>query len=552
MTAVVATKPARSRARIARARRSLRLPDVGRALRGLLRRAVERRLGDYRQQIAWIDPSAALGPPPRHRCRVCVIGGGIAGITAASALSSRGFRVTLLEAKEGLGGMLGSSRARFADGFEAEVDHGFHAFFRNYYNLSTLLERTGVRDNMRSIDDYLIRAQDGKLLRFSDLDRPPLLNLLSMARRGMFRWSDLLANRRTRDNLDALLRYDATRTFADYDHISFAEFARAAALPRRLQLAFTSFARVFFAEERRLSMAELIKSFHFYFLSNDAGLIFDYPADDFDSALIGPLRDHLEQRGVALRLGRPVSAIEPRTDGSFDVDGERFAHVVLACGAAGARQIARSSPRLVERCPELVERLSALRPSQRYAVLRAWSDRSLRGDLPVFLITERARVLDAIAVVSRIGSSARRWVATHGGSVYELHCYAVPDELPDSEIGRLLLEEAERAFVELRGQRVRYEHLHIGEDFTAFHVGTGRRRPPIDTGVAGLYLAGDWVALPRPAMLMEAACMSAMLAANGVLASVGLRREPVYAVPARGVLADWPVPPKKYDVAGRR
>ena len=55
--------------------------------------------------------------------------------------------------------------------------------------------------------------------------------------------------------------------------------------------------------------------------------------------------------------------------------------------------------------------------------------------------------------------------------------------------------------------------------------------------VAVLEPAGDWVALPCPAMLMEAACTSGLLAANLLLRRQGLREEPVESVPRRGLLA---------------
>ena len=75
---------------------------------------------------------------------------------------------------------------------------------------------------------------------------------------------------------------------------------------------------------------------------------------------------------------------------------------------------------------------------------------------------------------------------------------------------------------------------------TAFHTGLFANRPEVDNGVEGLYLAGDWVKLPYPAMLMEAACMSGLLSANAILRRHGLREEPVYTVPLRGLLAQRP------------
>ena len=74
-------------------------------------------------------------------------------------------------------------------------------------------------------------------------------------------------------------------------------------------------------------------------------------------------------------------------------------------------------------------------------------------------------------------------------------------------------------------------------DFTAFHTGLYRDRPTHTTGVEGLLLAGDWVKLPVPAMLMEAACTSGLLAANEILGREGLQQEPIYTVPVRGLFA---------------
>jgi isorenieratene synthase len=53
-------------------------------------------------------------------------------------------------------------------------------------------------------------------------------------------------------------------------------------------------------------------------------------------------------------------------------------------------------------------------------------------------------------------------------------------------------------------------------------------------------LAGDWIALPVPAMLMEAAVTSGLAAANAILRQEGVREEPVYSVPLRGLLARSP------------
>ncbi|WP_398995069.1 FAD-dependent oxidoreductase [Streptomyces sp. CBG31] len=72
---------------------------------------------------------------------MAVVGGGIAGIAAATLLAERGVRVTLHESEPGLGGRLSGWSTELADGTTVTMSRGFHAFFRQYYNLRGLLRR---------------------------------------------------------------------------------------------------------------------------------------------------------------------------------------------------------------------------------------------------------------------------------------------------------------------------------------------------------------------------------------------------------------------------
>jgi isorenieratene synthase len=231
-----------------------------------------------------------------------------------------------------------------------------------------------------------------------------------------------------------------------------------------------------------------------------------------------------------------VGAIGPR-DAGFDVDGERFDAVVLATDVAGTRRLVESSPELAERHPELARSLAGVRWSQRYAVWRVWLDRTVRDDVPVFVNTERETLLDSVSMYHRITPSARAWADERQGAVVELHSYAVPDRLEhEAAVKAALRGELDRYFPELEGARVVHEAFQLKDDFTAFHRGLHASRPTTETTVPGLVLAGDWVRLPCPAMLMEAAATSGLLAANCLLAREGLRPEPVYTVPRRGLL----------------
>ncbi|HET6487779.1 MAG TPA: FAD-dependent oxidoreductase, partial [Spirochaetia bacterium] len=148
------------------------------------------------------------------------------------------------------------------------------------------------------------------------------------------------------------------------------------------------------------------------------------------------------------------------------------------------------------------------------------------------------RLLDSITLNHAVDPVSAEWSRRTGGAVFELHCYALPrDGLTDGEVRNGLLQELTDHLPDLAGASVVHEHLQVRHDFTAFHTGMHGTRPGPVTALPQLVLAGDWVRLPIPAMLMEAACTSAIIAANAVLDRVGLRQEPFWSVPETGLFA---------------
>lgn len=468
---------------------------------------------------------------------VAVIGGGLAGLTAAVTLARKGFGVTVLESNPYLGGKLGSWPVELAPGRTVSTSHGFHAFFPNYVNLNRFLDSLGLRRTFRSIGEYVIIGQH-ETVRFDDLDNTPALNLLSLAKAGVFPLSDAF-KAPGRDLYGLFLEYQHDQTVADFDHVSFAQFDALARTPPRLKLAFNTFARAFFADEDKLSMGELLKSFHFYYLGQDGGLVYDYPAQDYEAAFLAPIRAELSAHQASVRLSTPVRSLVKTTAG-FEVNGERFDQVVLATDVVGARAIMGQATGVPT---ELTARFERLRPGQRYAVLRLWCDKDLRADIPPFVITDRIDVLDAVTAYHRFEEETIRDVAAHGGFVLELHCYAVPEAMSEREVRDGLVAELQVLFPETKGLTISHEAFQLKRDFTAFHVGMHAERPTVETGVPGLVCAGDWVKLPFPAMLMECACASGLWAANALCREAGVREEPVRSVTLKGALVGTPTPP---------
>jgi isorenieratene synthase len=132
---------------------------------------------------------------------------------------------------------------------------------------------------------------------------------------------------------------------------------------------------------------------------------------------------------------------------------------------------------------------------------------------------------------------SEEWVNKNGGGIFELHSYAVPDDFPQDEIRNQFLKEFEEYFPEIKGYKVKYEYLQVKDDFTAFHTNLYKTRPTVKTEVENLFLAGDWVKLESPAMLMEAATTSALYAANFIFNKERLKEEQILSVPLKGLFA---------------
>ncbi|MEV7897883.1 FAD-dependent oxidoreductase, partial [Streptomyces cyaneofuscatus] len=133
------------------------------------------------------DRQAAVVPAPGGRARftgqgaptAAVVGGGIAGLAAATLLAERGVRVTLHEREPGLGGRLSGWPTELADGTDVTMSRGFHAFFRQYYNLRGLLRRVDPGlDSLTRLPDYPLRHSSGLHDSFARVPRTPPLSAL--------------------------------------------------------------------------------------------------------------------------------------------------------------------------------------------------------------------------------------------------------------------------------------------------------------------------------------------------------------------------------------
>ncbi|MEU1053210.1 FAD-dependent oxidoreductase [Streptomyces sp. NPDC005876] len=485
-----------------------------------------------------------LAPPPgRERIgggrapSVAVVGGGIAGLAAAAVLAERGVRVVLYEREPVLGGRVAGWPVALPDGSPATMSRGFHAFFRQYYNLRGLLRRTdpGLH-RLAGLPDYPLVHADGPRDGFRRVPRtPPWSALGFVALSPSFKLRDLAALRPAAAL--PLLDIRTGTVHARFDRLSAEDFLDALRFPAAARhLAFEVFSRSFFADPRELSAAEMALMFHIYFLGSSEGLLFDVPREPYPQALWDPLAGHLAAHGVELRTSTEVEAVRPLPGGGHEVaDGpgaRRHDAVVLALDTGGLKAVVGRSPGLGD--AGWRARVAGLRTAPPFLVSRLWLDRPVAPDRPGFLGTSGYGTLDNVSVLDRWEGEAARWAARTGGSVVELHAYALPaSAVPDVEHERLV-GQLHRVYPETRDAGVVAVRHEWRADCPLFPVGGYADRPTVGTPDPSLVVAGDLVRTGLPVALMERAATSGMLAANALLARWGVRGETLWTVPDRG------------------
>lgn len=468
---------------------------------------------------------------------VAVIGGGIAGLAAATLLAERGTRVTLYEQEESLGGRLAGRRTTLADGSEATMSRGFHAFFRQYYNLRGLLRRTDPGlDRLSPLPDYPLQHSGGLTDSFARIPRtPPLSALGFVALSPTFGWRDLAAMN-ARAALP-LLDVRVPEVYERFDSISATHFLDGVRFPEAAHhLAFEVFSRSFFADPRELSAAELLLMFHIYFLGSAEGLLFDVPNEPFPQALWDPLGDYLQRLGADVRTGTPVRGVHPCDDGGVEVrtdtTADRYEAAVLALDPGALRGVVAASPGLGT--PAWRGDIAALRTAPPFLVSRLWLDRPVRADRAGFLGTSGYDGLDNISVLERYEGEASRWAARTGGSVVELHAYAVAPEAKPDTVRNRLVDSLHQVYPETRRARIVDARDEWHSDCPLFPVGSHSRRPTVSTPHPRVTLAGDAIRCDLPVALMERAATTGFLAAGVLLADWGVRGQTLWTVPRAG------------------
>jgi squalene-associated FAD-dependent desaturase len=436
------------------------------------------------------------------RPRVAVVGGGLAGITAALHCVDAGCEVVLLEAQPRLGGLTRSYRRG-----ELLVDNGQHVFLRCCTRYRALLDRLGVADRvtLQPRLDLRVLEPGGRAHRLRRTGLPAPLHLAG----GLLGYGALAPLQRLRAAQAAVALRGVDAAAPGTDARSFGAWLAEHAQDARAVAALWDLIGVAAlnapAAETSLALAATV--FQQALLSTrDAG--------DVGWSLV-PLQElHGDPGGAALTAGGAQVRTGCRIQ-ALEHLGGRWSVVTRDGSATEADAVVLAVP------PRKAERLL---PPGAVALAPGWAHRL--GAVPivnVHLLYDRTVLEEPF--VAALGSPVQ-WMFDRTAQIglRTGQCVAlslsVADDLVDLPVARLraLLEPAVAALLPAARDAVVRDVFVTREREATFRPspGSAAHRPAATTALPGLALAGAWTATGWPAT-MEGAVRSGETAATAVL-----------------------------------
>jgi squalene-associated FAD-dependent desaturase len=435
---------------------------------------------------------------------VLVLGGGLAGLAAATALAPRGFRVTILESRNRLGGRASS----FQDAVTGQlVDACQHVSMGCCTNLAHFCRTVGIDSHIQTQPCLYFQTPDGRVSRFGADAWPAPFHLirsflaahyLSLVEKLRIAWG-LKALERTPDDIDPpfldwLNKHHQTQRTID----RFWGLVLTSALNETCDRIGLRYARKVFVDG---------------FMRHRRGFEVELPSVPLGRLYGNELLTWLEKHGTTVSVNcgaRDLRVVE-----------NRIASLTLRSGESmEANWYVAALPfdRLLDVLPaNVVETHGVFRVLRNLEVspitsVHVWLDRQVM-DLPHVVLID----------------CAGQWVFNRGetspGEYYLQVVVSAARQfrgLGKEEVERVILDELKRLFPRAGSAAVRRVRV-VTEHAATFSAvpGVDRWRPPQTTPLDNLFLAGDWTATGWPAT-MEGAVRSGYLAAEAVLRRKGV------------------------------
>jgi zeta-carotene desaturase len=432
----------------------------------------------------------------RVRHDVVVIGGGFAGLSAATALAERGVHVTVLEARPTLGGRA----TAFTDPVTGErVDNGQHVLIGGYHETFRFLRRIGTEAGVYLQDRLCVDLVDasGRLSRLTCPALPAPLHLVA----GVMRWDALS----WRDRLAAVRLVGGGRLQPARDETVRGWLIRHHQTARLIALLWEPLAVAALNQSIDVAAAEpflgvLRRMFSTARHDSSLGL----PRKPLDELYTTAAQGFIEARGGSVRTNAPAR-IHARDTLVVRVREEELRPRAVICAAPwyALGEILVHRPAALDGLVRAADQTAA----SSIVTVNLWFDRvvasgmfvGLPGRTMQWLFDKRLLLGDASAHVALVSSGADAIVGLRNDEVIAIALRELRDAIPAAREAVL-----KRAVV-------------VREKRATFSVAPGQpRRPQVRTAVTGLFLAGDWIDTGLPATIE-----SAVMSGHGAAAAAG-------------------------------
>lgn len=472
----------------------------------------------------------------RQTPTAAVIGGGLAGLSAAASLCELGFRVRLFEARQRLGGRAGS----FQDGQQGEpIDHCQHVGMGCCTNLADFCRRLGLQSLFRR--DRLLHffSPDGRRCDFrASRWLPAPLHLASAL------WGLKFLSAGERIGIARALTALARTPSRECDSQTVGEWLeRRRQSPRQVRRFWAVVLVSALGESLdRASLAAARKVFVDGFLSHRDAYAIDVPTVSLGELYGERMAGQLEKMGVELRTGEPVTALIASSPDSSPwriealelADAQRHSYDYYVSAVPWRRL-----ERLFEaQGADLADRFPALEAARRIDAapitgVHMWFDRQFT-DLPHAVLVDR---------LSQWVFQRPAQASDSGGASYLQVVISASRDLAGrsrEQIIEEVLGDLATVFPKAADARLlRFRIVTQRDAVFSVRPGLDAIRPSAETPLANLALAGDWINTGWPST-MEGAVRSGRMAAEAIARAEGRRQDDGSGNDRRLVVPDLP------------